>query len=119
MPGPASCRTYRFLSAVVLNPLLKVLSRMGLSPSFDKSQFDLLDFRSYAGETLFTKLGLTTFSMPTLENCFVAEPQMAAGNEYLIHVELLLVAFEHERVVSLGMSVDNSHSSIPPARVWS
>ena len=66
MPVQASCRTYRFLSAVVLNPLLKVLSRMGVSPFFDKSQFNLLDFRSYAGETLFTKLGLTTISLPHL-----------------------------------------------------
>lgn len=65
MPGPGSCRTHRFLSAVVLDPLLKVLSRMGVSPSFGKSQFDLLDFRSYAGESLFTKLGLATISLPT------------------------------------------------------
>ena len=65
MPGPGSCRTHRFLSAVVLNPLLKVLSRMGGWPSFDKSQFDLLDFRSYTGETSFNKLGLTTISLPT------------------------------------------------------
>ena len=44
---------------------------------------------------------------------------MAAGNEYLSHVELLLVVFEYERVISLGMYVGSSHLSNPPVRVWS
>ena len=92
---------------------------MGVSPSFEKSQFDLLDFRSYAGESSFTKLGLTTISMPTLENCFVAEPQMAAGNEYLIHVELTLLGVENGRVISLGMSADSSQPSNLPVGVRS
>ena len=41
---------------------------------------------------------------------------MAAGNEYLIHVEFILVAVEYERVISLGMSADSFHPSNPPVR---
>ena len=64
MTGAASLWASRFSSSAVLNPLTSDLNRMGVSPSFDKSKFVLLEYRSYAGKTLFIYLVRATILLP-------------------------------------------------------